>query len=1220
MRIVVLGALTFLLAFSLCAQIDNGNITGRVIDPTGAAIAGAQVTLTDTDTNFQSKATANEEGIYRALNLRPGPYKIEFVANGFKKLLRENVELRVNSTLAVNAKLEVGAVTDSVEVTAKSQLLDTETSSTGTAMEGDYFYNLPNYQRHAVAALLFTPGVSFSSNQYTKTIPNLDGLGAGVIGYFEDGALTTFEGRGNGNAETVNNAIEDMKVFTSAMPAEYGHSAGVGISIVKKSGTNQFHGLASQEFRTASMQHRRFFQEYGNTQIQPGWSTKPGLIVINPDANLSGPVYIPHLYNGKNKTFFFVGWQMMIEKQGKQGLSTVPTPQMMSGDFRLLESGLVGNGITANVVYDPLTTRQVNGQWFRDPFPNNIVPTNRWDKVATTVLGFNPLRGPNVVGSWTNSGPSNNLQLGPMKITKWNNVTGRLDHQVSTKIKLFATYTFNHEWGRTPCYACTVNWLDSTFNLGVVNHNTFSIGSTWVPSPTVVNDFRATYYADASLNSSIALNNDYATKIGLGGKGFSTSCLPGVIPSFFTDFGGGSLSPGCGSRTINETFTYKDDLSKSWGAHNFKFGYELMRYHLNSTDPGTPDGTFSYAGTGGLTTTGGGVSNTGQTLAGFMIGAMSGYSFTERMNSDLTRSWQHSFYAQDDWKVSSKLTVNFGVRYNIEPPKHEKYGFISLFNLNIPDNETITSTAYQNFCPAGGCMGAYQHPVGTPPFHTQYDRWDPVVGLSWNFMNHMVLRAGARIAHTDTRTDGTSLLYTNEMITDTYSASQVSGNNNPLFMLDNGVPSWSYPVRRADGSVPTTNTNPGSVAPSIVSQNLHTPYVTTWNVSIQRELSRDYLLELRYEGAAQVGGYGTYDINTRPWGTIPCAPSNVNAGPVCTGTVNLNDPANAAFRYSWTSGSYTAYTTQMGKPYPNLGSINIVGNVYHMDRQAGVVSISKRFSRGVNFQAFYQYSKALGGGAGNPYLNWGLFKAVTGNDQRHNLTGTLNYDIPFGKGRHWMNHSNRVLDTILGGYQFMWTYTITTGNPAGLGLSSVSLTNFVAGSNTYHNIGPPQYPSYMPNYGGVLMLQVPKMRNDWQDIGGDRWTVTNENSMIDCGTAVINNASDTGMGNSCFTFMRPYSLGNNGSNLWSNQRLIIANASLQKEVPLKGERFRLKLRLDFQNPFHWFNWGGPTTTLTVNSLAATKSFGTDGGSGESGTGTAGYGGTPLLNMNVALSW
>jgi hypothetical protein len=461
-------------------------------------------------------------------------------------------------------------------------------------------------------------------------------------------------------------------------------------------------------------------------------------------------------------------------------------------------------------------------------------------------------------------------------------------------------------------------------------------------------------------------------------------------------------------------------------------------------------------------------------------------------------------------------------------------------------------------------------------------------------------------------------MYTNEMMSNSVSVSQVSGNFNPLFMLDNGIPSWSYPALRADKSVPYVSTNVGGNSPSIVSSDLHTPYVASWNAGFQRQL-RDYLIELRYEGVAQVDGYGTYDLNAVPWGIIPCAPSSVKVGPTCTGSVNLNDPANALYRYQWTSGSFGTYATQYARPYPNLGTINLVGNVYHMDHQAGIVSVTKRFSKGLNFNVFYTYSKSIGGGAGNRFLNWGLNKAVTGADQRHNLTGTLNYEVPFGKGRHWLSHTNKVLDMIFGGYQFMWTYTIATGNPAGESISGQSLANYTAGTSTYHNIGPPEYPSFMPNYGGVLLLQEPKLRNDWQDIGGDRWNPANENDMIDCGSPIINNPNGM-MGNNCMTYVQPYSLGNNGGNTWNNQRLIIANAALQKYVPLKGERFRLKLRLDFQNPFHWFNWGGPNTGLNVSSLAAASTWGTDTGGGESGTGTAGYGGTPLLNMIVALQW
>jgi len=441
------GILVLCAALPLYAQIDNGNITGRVTDSSTAVVVGAKVTLVQTNTNFETTTTTNGEGIYRSLNLRPGPYRITFVAPGFRTLVRDGVNLRINSTEAVDGQLEVGAVTESVEVKGTAQLLDTETSSSGTTVEGDYFYSLPNYQRHATAVLFFTPGVTISSNQDTKGLfGTIDGIGTSQMAYFEDGVLANFGGRGQGSSETVDNSIEEIKVFTSAMPAEYGHSAGVGVSVVKKSGANEIHGLLSDQFRTRSMQQRRFFDQYRNSQVQPGFVIKaPPLIVQNPDANFSGPVYIPKIYNGKNKTFFFYGMQMLIEKQGKQLFATVPTPAMLNGDF-----SFAGSGVVANPIYDPRTTANVNGVWSRQIFPGNIIPKSRWSKVATTFLGLNPIGAPTVPGSWTNTGPSNNVQLGPMKITMYHSHTGRIDHQFTPKIKAFTTYTYNQEWADSP--------------------------------------------------------------------------------------------------------------------------------------------------------------------------------------------------------------------------------------------------------------------------------------------------------------------------------------------------------------------------------------------------------------------------------------------------------------------------------------------------------------------------------------------------------------------------------------------------------------------------------------------------------------------------------------------------------------------------------------------------------------------------------------------------
>jgi hypothetical protein len=211
----------------------------------------------------------------------------------------------------------------------------------------------------------------------------------------------------------------------------------------------------------------------------------------------------------------------------------------------------------------------------------------------------------------------------------------------------------------------------------------------------------------------------------------------------------------------------------------------------------------------------------------------------------------------------------------------------------------------------------------------------------------------------------------------------------------------------------------------------------------------------------------------------------------------------------------------------------------------------------------------------------------------------MGYEVPIGKGRKFMNRGG-VLNTLFGGYDFTWAYTIASGTPQGMSISGVSPTQY-------------NYPGFMPTYGGVVLMKRPKLRDNWQDLGGDRFTAANQNSMIDCGPVVLQ------WGNDCFTYVRAFTRGNNGSNLWNMQRIIAHSLAISKEVPIK-ERLMLDVRLDMQNPFKWYNWGGPSTSLNVQSLNNAKSFGTNSGNGESGTGTAGFGGTPLLNLTLAFKW
>jgi hypothetical protein len=638
---------------------------------------------------------------------------------------------------------------------------------------------------------------------------------------------------------------------------------------------------------------------------------------------------------------------------------------------------------------------------------------------------------------------------------------------------------------------------------------------------------------------------------------------------------------GCGSHSIQEIITLKDDVSKVHGNHAFKFGYELLRYREDNYSPnGNTDGSFSYQGTGGLNANGTSISNTGNTFAGFLTGEMSGDSFAVNLHNTLPRIWQNSWYAQDDWKVSSKLTANIGVRYNIETPVQDKYGLISTFNPTAPD-----TSIYTNGYVCNGCVGAWQHPYGSSPYNTQHNRIDPRLGLAWHPLEKVVVRSGFGLSHIDMRFYG---YQTNELGSKSVSLSEPSGSHIPLFQLQNGIPAYTYPAPRSDGSIPYS----GGVAGwsgNIIDRNIKDPYTMNWNATVEYSVSKDYLLTVQYQGSAQDQLLSSWNANTLPWGIIP--------NPTGGGTINLNDPSEASYRSTWLNNP------QVSLPWNNLSSVTISGNDGHRDHHEGTVKIEKRYSHGLNFLAFFTYGKTMQWTPGNPYLNWGLEKAVQGSSQPMTFTGTMSYDLPFGKNRKFMNVGGW-RNLLLGGYRFVWTYTIAAGGPVGFSISGSPYSS-------------QQYPGSMPNYGNVLLLQDPKMRSDWQDLGTNRFNSNWENSVWQCG---YDNSWVANWGNSCMVVKQPFSLGNDNAAAGYTQRIIAATASMAKDIPLK-ERLTLQLRLDYQNPFKWYNWGAPTTALNISTGEAgilNKGFGQV-SAGNEGT-TAVYGGAPLMNATIAVRW
>src|SRR4051812_9918023 len=658
-------SLALLLTVPAWAQ-DTGVLTGTVTDSTGAVVVGAQIIATNVATNFETATVTNSEGLYRITFLRPGTYRITITAAGFKSFVRDNVELRVGATLPIDGKMEVGAIAESVQVSAAAPLLETETSTTGTVVNGEFFARMPLYQRHSRGVLYLTPGVNAGGLAYAGSLSGftINGGATTNIGYFEDGMYGVQPSGGNNTTDTILSTIEEAKVITTVLPAEYGHSAGGAIVIVKKSGTNQLHGGGGTLFREGPMQHRRFMQPAKFEQ------TGNSIHFYQPDFNVGGPVYIPKVYNGKNKTFFFFAGQYLMERQGEQISWSVPTPDELNGNFNY------GGRAGVNAIYDPRTTAVNNGVWSRTPFPGNIIPKAQWDPVATKFLSQKVWETPNLDGTPTATGPTGNLQLPRQKSVDWANYSLRTDQQFASRFKMFYNWSFNTRTSFTPNLDVVNLLYNTTQRISTDAQTTTGIGATYTISPSMISETRVNYYRFRNDTTWPGYGTDFGALLGIPNIGAGS--MPNItgIPNV--------ANP---SLNVEETFNYKEDLTKLSGKHAFKFGVDLMRLRRNNPTIDNNAGTFSLAGTNGLNANGTSIANTGgNSLSQLMVGAVSTYTVTQNLLSNLPRNWIHAGYFQDDWKILRNLTLNLGMRYQVQSAENNKYGQVSSFDPNAADN------------------------------------------------------------------------------------------------------------------------------------------------------------------------------------------------------------------------------------------------------------------------------------------------------------------------------------------------------------------------------------------------------------------------------------------------------------------------------------------------------------------------------------------------------
>jgi hypothetical protein len=812
----------FVAALTLTAAVGNAQTTGAatlvgtVTDTTGAIVPGAKVTVVNVGTSFVHEGVTNTAGAYYVPNLSSGNYRLTIEAQGFKSYVQSGITLRINEQPRIDVVLEIGAVTESIEVAATPPLLETETAGSGQILDGDLVVKLPVMQKFMHRVLLYMPGMTNINGQHAvgqrqRAIGySLDGVNAkepaiGQVGDFQRTMITSLD------------SIQEFKMWTTGTPAEFGHSAGGLFSAVFKSGTNQFHGSVEDRYTNGQLIHRAYLEQLPRTGsfTYHEWG-----------ATASGPVI-------RDKTFWFFGFQQHYEKVSETFIGTVPSPEMYAGNFSF-------NGL-GFPIYDPATTRMEGGAWVRDPFPGNSIPQNRFDPVARNLLAVEPWQQQTDAGTATPTGPVNNLTIPAFGGFNFQRYDGKIDHQFSAMHKIFGRYSrVRHRNESRPVRQLRedVNTLFGNVFVQPTDQHNVVISDTYTLSPTTINEIRVGLNHRVFDSTPETFGQDWAGQLG----------IPNASPLTFPDFltAGGArffgLGPGGRSREVADDFTFQENFTKVLNRHTLKMGYELMRTRYNALAQTFPSGQYRMGGTQFPFRP-----NTGNDFASLLLGTVVRADFNFNSATWLPRWWHHAWYVQDSWRPTRNLTLELGLRWSYESPFSTKYGQQSQFDPNATD-------------PLTGRRGAIVHGRGLLA-KRDLNNFAPRLGAAWTFHPKAVFRASYGITHVDLMTNGTNQNFEEYLATGI--VQPLPGDPRHGFLLSQGPPTIAFPVA-PDGSVPFQGTNFSGRNASWFDPNMRLPYVQMWSAGIQYQFSNTWLVETLYQGSSGIGLLNNWDANVVP--------------------------------------------------------------------------------------------------------------------------------------------------------------------------------------------------------------------------------------------------------------------------------------------------------------------------------------------------------------------
>lgn len=1024
-----------LFAGMISAQETRGTIMGRIDDPSGAVIPGATVIVTNTAMGTRTTLTANAVGIYQAMFLIPGIYQISVEAPGFKKFVRNEVEVRVNDRLEINATLELGAAGETVTVLAETPLLSTATASVGTVVDMRRVADLPVSYGNPFELIGLATGASFTRD------PRLDRPfePTHIVGYTMDGTranrsdvtldgvpATSVANAGEVTASYVPpvDAIQEFKVQTAVFDAATGNTEGGVTNIVIKSGTNDLHGTAYYNTMLPSMSANDFFAKASN-QARADFSYKRW------GGTAGAPVYIPKLYDGRNKTFFFFAYEGIKDSRPRNnGTPTVPTAAMKNGDFSQFAS--LSNAAAYNI-YNPFTRRAVAGGRFQaDPFPGNRIPASLFNKVGVNILKYypDPLQAGNADGT------SNFLQPNLPETADYVTYTARLDQVISEKQRFYLRGSF---YDRDSFYndyfhnLATGNFFQFLSRAGVADY-LYSFNAT-----TMLN-LRAGYnrFIRVTEGNPLAKGFDITT-LGFP-KAFADTVPPTAVQFPRIDLTG-YQGTGIGSEfRPTEVYSASATLSKTVGSHSLRTGMEYRDYREQSISYGNDQvGRFIFDGTyvrGPLDNATSAPNSLGQSVAALLLGLPNQSSLVARNDSYAERAPSWGFFVQDDWMVNRKLTLQLGLRWEFEQPMTERFNrtvrgldtaYVQPFQAAVQAayNPTLSPLLPAQIETKGGLTFAGVDGLPRGLYNTPKKNLMPRFGFAYQLGSQTVVRGGYGIYFGFLGPRRGDVNQTGYSRNTTFVATQ----NNVDFIgsLSNPFPDG---VLSPVGAGQRQQTNVGQNI-TFFDEDPVLPYMQRWQVSIQREV-RGFLFDLGYIGNRGTNVETAYDMNTTPR-------QYLSTSPVRDNTTNNNLTRNIAnpFTGKLPTGAGSGFTganisvAQLLRPYPHFGTVThsrFDGYSWYHSMQ---FSVEKRFSKGYTLNGNYTFSKFMQATELLNPTDPRPLEVISDLDRPHRFTISGIYEFPFGPGRAFGRNVNTAASKIIGGWQISGTYVNQSGAPLG---------------------------------------------------------------------------------------------------------------------------------------------------------------------------------------------